>query len=119
MSNYIFLKRIFPFIVFALYPFLRLVLETSSDCDSLKTQSCNLVCCDHLSNVQHGRVCIFCKICLPLKVLYIHYWQKSINFEFKVGDKIRFMALPGYKLLYRDLGNTTQFSFLMMQFFPT
>ena len=107
MSNYIFLKPIFLFIVLTLSPFLKLVLETSSDDDSLKTQSYNLICCHHLSNVQHGGVCIFYKICLPLKVLYIYYLQENINFEFEVGDKICwFVTLSRYKLAYRDLGNT-------------
>ena len=42
---------------------------------------------DHPSNVKRGRVCIFYKTMLPLKVLLTNFLQESINFEVSMRNK--------------------------------
>ena len=42
---------------------------------------------DHPSDVKRGRVCIYYKIMLPLKVLSTIFFQECINFEVSIGNK--------------------------------
>ena len=43
---------------------------------------------DHPSDVKRGRVCIYYKTILPLKVLSTNFLQECINFEVCIGNKI-------------------------------
>ena len=42
---------------------------------------------DHPSDVKKGRVCIFYKIILPLKVLSTNFLQECLNFEVTIRNK--------------------------------
>ena len=54
----------------------------------------NLFGANHPSNAKRGRVCIYYRNSLPLKILGIHYLQESINFEIMIGGKLyRFVSL--------------------------
>ena len=48
----------------------------------------NLIRSTHSSKSKRGDICIYFKSALRLRVFNIYYLQESINFEFKVGDKI-------------------------------
>ena len=43
---------------------------------------------DHPSNTKRGRVCIYYRNFLPLKLININYLNECITFEIKLGDKI-------------------------------
>ena len=60
----------------------------SNDDDSLEVPSYNLFRADHPSNTKRGRVCIYYRNSLPLKILGIHYLQECINFEIMIGGKL-------------------------------
>ena len=62
--------------------------ETSFNDGSLEIKGYNLICCNHPTKVNHGRVYIYYKDCLPLKVLVIDYLQEIMNFELKMGVEI-------------------------------
>ena len=48
----------------------------------------------HPYNVKRGRICIYYKVCLPLKALDIDYLQLRITIDLKMGDEIcRFVTL--------------------------
>ena len=48
----------------------------------------DLIRADYPSNVKRGRVCIYYRNLLPLKLINIHYLNECITFEIKHGDKI-------------------------------
>ena len=49
---------------------------------------------DHPSNTKRGRVCLYYKNYLPLRVLNISYLKECLNSELKIGDKSsNFIAL--------------------------
>ena len=48
----------------------------------------NLIRSTHSSKSKRGDICIYFKSALPLRVFNIYDLQESINFEFKVGDKL-------------------------------
>ena len=53
-----------------------------------------MYCVDHPSDVEKGRVCIYYKTILPLKVLSTNFLQECINFEVSIGNKkCRFIHL--------------------------
>ena len=47
-----------------------------------------MVRADHPANSTRGGVCMFYKICLPLKVLDIRFLHESIAFELQIGDEL-------------------------------
>ena len=55
---------------------------------NLKTPGCIMYSVDHPSDVKRGRVCIYYKTVLPLKVLSTNFLQECINFEVSIGNKI-------------------------------
>ena len=66
----------------------------ASDDKNLEVTGYNLVRSDHPANAKRGRVCLYYKIGLPLRVLDIQYLNECINFELKIGDKLcTFVAL--------------------------
>ena len=44
---------------------------------------------DHPSNTKRGGVCIYYRNSLPLKILGSQYLKECINFEIKIGGKLR------------------------------
>ena len=44
--------------------------------------------CNHLSNAERGRVFIYYRSSLPLRVLNIGYLHECLSFEMQIGDKI-------------------------------
>ena len=63
---------------------------------NLKTPGCIMYSVDHPSDVKRGRVCIYYKTVLPLKVLSTNFLQECINFEVSIGNKIcQFIHLYG------------------------
>ena len=72
------------------------------DDDNLEISGYSLVRSDHPSNNKRRGVCVYCKKCLPFRVLNIQYLHECINFELKIGDKLcNFVAA-----LYRSLSQT-------------
>ena len=57
-------------------------------------QGYNLVRCDHPTNSKRGRVCIYYKDSLPLKVIDIKYLHECITFLLIIGATLlRFTSL--------------------------
>ena len=56
--------------------------------ENLVIQGYNLVRCDHPTNSKRGRVCVYYKDSLPLKIIDIQYLQECINFHLIIGDKL-------------------------------
>ena len=48
----------------------------------------NFIRCNHLSNAERGRVFIYYRSSLPLRVLNIGYLHECLSFEMQIGDKI-------------------------------
>ena len=57
------------------------------DDDTLVIARHNLICSEHPSNTKHAGVRLYCKICLPLRVLNISYLKECVNFELMIGNK--------------------------------
>ena len=69
-------------------------LTVSLDDVNLVISRYNLIRSDHPSNTKRGRVCLYYKIYLPLRVLNISYLKECLDFELKIGDKsCNFIAL--------------------------
>ena len=60
---------------------------TPSDDSNLEISGCTLVGSDHPSNNKIGGFCIYYKRFLPLRILNAQYFQETICFELKIGDK--------------------------------
>ena len=73
------------------------------DDDNLEISGYSLIRSDHSSNNKRGRVCVYYKKFLPLRVLVIQYLHECINFELKIGDKLcNFVALYRSPSLAQD-----------------
>ena len=65
-----------------------------NDEDKLQIPGYTLICSDHPSNTKRGRVCIYHKSSLPLRVKNVGYFHGCLSFELQIGDKIyNFVAL--------------------------
>ena len=62
--------------------------DISCDDNNLQLPGFYLIRADHPSNTKRGGVCIHYRNFLPLKLINIHYLNKCITFEIKIGDKI-------------------------------
>ena len=62
--------------------------DISCDDNNLQLPGFDLIRADHPSNTKRGRVCIYYRNFLPLKLINIHYLNECITFEIKLGDKI-------------------------------
>ena len=62
--------------------------DISCDNNNLQLPGFYLIRADHPSNTKRGGVCIHDLNFLPLKLINIHYLNKCITFEIKIGDKI-------------------------------
>ena len=51
------------------------------DDDNLDIPGCIMARADHLANSKRGGVCMYCKNCLPLKVLDVRFLHESIAFD--------------------------------------
>ena len=60
----------------------------SFDDDNLDIPGHTMVRADYPANSKHGSVCMYCKNCLPLKVLDIRFLHESIAFILRIGDKL-------------------------------
>ena len=58
------------------------------DDGNLKIPGYIMIRADHPANSKRGGVCMYCKNCLPLKVLDIRFLHESIAFELRIGDKL-------------------------------
>ena len=61
--------------------------STRPDDDNLDIEGYDIARADHPTNTKRGGVCIYYKICLPLRVLNIIFLNECINFELRIGDK--------------------------------
>ena len=61
----------------------------ASNDENLEITGYNQVRSNHPANTKRGEVCLYYKTCLPLRVLEIQYVNECINFELKIGDKLR------------------------------
>ena len=60
----------------------------------MEIPGCNLVREDHPSNSKRGGVCVYYKSSLPFRVINVKYFQESISFELRIGDRCcRFSCL--------------------------
>ena len=67
---------------------------TPDNDDKLKIPVYDLFKVDHPSNTKGGRVCIYHRNSLPLKILGIQYLLENINAEIRIGGKLcRFVSL--------------------------
>lgn len=71
--------------------------STPSNDDNLEITGYTLVRSDHPSKTKGGRVCIYYKNYLPLKIVNINYLNECIRFEIKIGNK-----LCSFIILYRS-----------------
>ena len=62
--------------------------DTSSNDDNLNISGYNMARNDHPSGNRRGRVCIYYKESLPIKMLNINYLQECICFDLKIGSKL-------------------------------
>ena len=62
--------------------------ETVSNEYSLNIPSYNMVRAIHPSGNRRGRVCVYYKETLPIKMLDINYLQECICFDLKIGSKL-------------------------------
>ena len=62
--------------------------ENSSSDDNLNMTGYNMIRADHPSGNRRGRVCIYYKESLPIKMLNINYLQECISFDLKIGNKL-------------------------------
>ena len=63
--------------------------SNSPDGETLEISGYNLVRSGHLLDSKRGRVCIYYKNYLPLRVISIDYSSESISYKIMIGDKIR------------------------------
>ena len=61
----------------------------SSDDGNLELPEYNLVRADNPTNTKSGGVCIYYHDSLPLKVVDIEFLNECINFEIRIGGKLR------------------------------
>ena len=66
-----------------------LTSTTGNNDENLKIPGYIIYRVDHPSDVKRGRVCIYYKTMLPLKVLSTNFLQECINFEVSIGNKTR------------------------------
>ena len=64
-----------------------LTSTTGNNDENLKIPGYIIYRVDHPSDVKRGRVCIYYKTMLPLKVLSTNFLQECINFEVSIGNK--------------------------------
>ena len=64
-----------------------LTSTTDINDENLKIPGYIMYCVDHPSDFKRGRVCIYYKTMLPLKVLSTDFLQECINFEVSIGNK--------------------------------
>ena len=62
--------------------------STPPDDDTLQISGYNLVRSDHPFNSKCGRVCIYYKNYLTLRIISVNYLSECINFEITIGNKI-------------------------------
>ena len=67
---------------------------TSTDENKLQIPGYTLILCDQSSNTKRGRVCMYYRSSLPLRVGYLH---ECLNFKLQIGDKIY-----NFEVLYRS-----------------
>ena len=58
------------------------------DYDNLRIHGYNFVRVDHHSNTKRGRVLIYYKKFLPIKLIDVKYLHESLNFELKISVKV-------------------------------
>ena len=81
--------------------------EISTDDKNLEIPGYYLLRVDYPSNNKRGRVCIFYRTNLPLRILNISYLSECITFEISIGNKICqfiFIDLPAkHKMNFKRL----------------
>ena len=83
--------------------------DLSWDGGNLQLLGFNLIRTDHPSNIKRGRICIYYRDFLPLKLINIQYPNKCITIKIKTGDKIcNFVSLfrsPNQSFLVAAIGD--------------
>ena len=88
------------------------------DNDNLEISRYILNRCDHPLITKRGAVCLYCKNCLPQRVLNISYFKECLNFKLK--DRLsslktwHFLNVFG---LFSPLKKTIQFPFMFNLYF--